>query len=130
MNIPPEMLSALTLLGCALISGAFMYWSNKNTQKTIEARTPYQNDKDRADALKTMFELAGMDINEQLALKKEQADTKEKIKTLENTLDDIVTNTQIRVTTVQTVYLNGNNPRAEIISVESLRILNKHEAMD
>lgn len=117
MNIPPEYLSAITLILAALISGGFAYWGVKEVQKNIKARVPYQNDKDRVDALKTAMEMAGMDLDEQLMLKKEVKELRE-----------IVSNTQIQITTVQTVFLDGQQPRAEIIKIEAVRVIRQQES--
>lgn len=116
MNISAEWLPVISVIMSAIISGSFVYWGVRVSQKNIEARIPYQNEKDRIDALKTAMEMAGMDLDEQLTLKKEVKE-----------LRDIVSNTQIQITTVQTVYLDGQQPRAEIIKIEAVRVIRQQE---
>lgn len=112
MNIPPEYLSLLTII----LSGLVTLLVNKWAQKNVAARIPFQNDKDKIDALKAAFDLVGMDFNEQLAMKKELKELRE-----------IVSNTQIQITTVSTVSLDGENPSAQIVKIESVRVIKQQE---
>jgi hypothetical protein len=116
MTWSPEWIAFIGAVVCALIAGGWGYINNRMIQKNISERVPAQNDKDRVEALKMAMEMAGMDLEEQLLLKKSVKD-----------LEDIVKNTRIKITQTLTVSMDGGNVQADIISVEAIRVIKQQE---
>lgn len=118
-NIPDGWNAIITLL----LSGLITWIITNRQQKVLEARVKPQNDKDTIEALEKAFHLLGMDLDEQLAMKERIS----KLPAIEEevaTLRDLMENTEIRIHQTTTVSLkDGKSPRAEITSVEAVRVV-------
>lgn len=104
--MPENAWSVIAVIISALITASGVWWNNRINA----ARLSSQNDKDQAEALQAAFRLAGMDLNEQLALRNEVGN-----------LRDIVMNSQYRITQVMLVSMN-EKPRVESLTIEQVRV--------
>lgn len=103
----PHVWSFIAVIVCALITASGVWWNNKINA----SRAGSQNQKDQVDSLRIAMEMAGMDLQEQLDLKKEVKELRE-----------LIRNGVIIVTHKTTVPLSGGTATSEITDVQAARV--------